>query len=208
MGISLAELEGYTKVDYRVQLFTERMGVDCYEDFVRALYRDLDWCVTIIQNEKKYCQPDKTGEDNISSRLRNALELMLYAADAKFMVGGNTDLTVKSFNGQYQWIGEAKLVDRVNNTHIWGGFLQLVTRYTSGDEPHGGILIYIFAPDATSIMNKYQEFTTTKSEYKFLYEDCLTRRAGGFYTTHKHCSSGSDFKTRHIPVILHYEPEK
>ncbi|MBS9525978.1 hypothetical protein KI659_18300 [Litoribacter alkaliphilus] len=208
MGITLAQLEIYSKIDYRVQLLKERLGVDSYEGFVKALYRDLDWCVEKVQNEKKYLQPDNNGEDRISAFIRNSLEGLMYYADAKFVAGGNTDLTIKSFNGQFQWIGEAKLVDSVNNSHIWGGFLQLAKRYTNGDETNGGILIYIFASDAKSLMRKYKEYTTTKKGYNFTYEDCKTRLAGGFYSTHKHHSSGLDFKTRHIPVILHYNPEK
>jgi len=208
MGISLAELEKYSEIDPRVQFLSESLGVNNYEEFVKALYNCIDWCVTQIQNEKKYLQPDRNGEDRVTSFLRNSLKGFMYTADAKFMGGGNTDLTISSFNKKYQWIGEAKLVNCADTTHIWDGFLQLVTRYSNGDEMHGGILIYIYASDAKSIMEKYKEFTKTKAEYNFVYEDCKTRLAGGFYSTHKHHSSGLDFKTRHIPVILHYDPKK
>lgn len=208
MGLSIEKFEIYAECNNNVKLLYERLNIESYEDFVIALYNDLDYCVTEVQNKAKLLQPDINGEDRVSAYFQGMLKGMLYNASAVFVAGGNTDLTVKSLNNEYTWIGEAKLIKGVNNTHVWDGFLQLVKRYTSGDDPNGGLLIYIYAPDAKAIMNKYKEFTSSESGYHFKYENCPTRKAGGFYTIHKHHASGFDFKTRHIPVILHYDPEK
>lgn len=208
MGLSLETIETYSASHYQIKLLSDRLNVESYDDFVAALYNDIDWCITNVQSKAKYLQPDSNGEDRVSAYIQGVLSGMLYSTKAEFVTGGNTDLTIGTLDNKFQWIGEAKLVSGVDNTHIWGGFLQLATRYTSGDETNGGLLIYIYAPDAKSIMEKYKEYTKGKEGYNFTYEDCLTRKAGGFYTTHKHVSSGLDFKTRHIPVILHYAPEK
>lgn len=208
MRLSLDKLDYYAEINYEVKLFNDRLKVENYDDFVNALYNDIDWCIKEVQSKAKFLQPDQNGEDRVSAFLQGVLKGMLYSAHAEFVTGGNTDLTIKSLNNEFLWIGEAKLVSSVDNTHIWGGFLQLVTRYTSGDNPNGGLLIYIYTPDANSIMDKYKDFTVSKTEYEFRYEDCPTRKTGGFYTVHRHHASGLDFKTRHIPVILHYDPQK
>ncbi|WP_148230107.1 hypothetical protein [Marivirga tractuosa] len=207
-SITLKEFNSLASTDYRLRLQHERMTVENYDDFVSALYNDLDWCINEVQKKAEYLQPDVNGEDRVSSYLQVALNAMFYSAEAKFVKGGNTDLTISSLNNQYKWIGEAKLVQGVNNRHVWGGFLQLVERYTSGEDPNGGILLYIYCPDAKSIMESYREYTMTKNEYHFLYENCKKKKIGTFYTIHKHTSSGENFKTRYIPVILHNSPKK
>ncbi len=208
MGITLAEIETFSKIDFRVEIFLDNMNIDTYENFIQTLYKAIDYCVVLLQDKRIFLQPDAKGEDRVSADLRDSLSWCLFTADAKFVGGGNTDLTITSFNKKFKWIGEAKLVHGVNNLHIWDGFLQLVTRYASGDEPQGGVLVYIFAQNAKHIMDSYRTYTQEKAEYSFIYEDCKSRLAGGFYTTHKHVSSGLDFKTRYIPVILHHAPLK
>ena len=208
MGISLDSLNELSAGNYKIRLLKNRLGINNYDDFLSALYDDLDFCIKGIQDKKKFLQPDKNGEDRVTAFLQGELNAMLYTSDSKFVSGGNTDLTISSFCGEYRWIGEAKRVDGIDNTHIWGGFLQLAERYTDGDEPYSGILVYIFAKGAKSIMDSYRTYSSERKEYEFTYQDCSTRKAGGFYSTHKHTTSELDFTTRYIPVLLHYDPVK
>ncbi len=206
--MNLGELENMAKYDQEVKLLFNRINISSYDDFVSCVNADLDHCVVMLQDKAKYLQPGKNGEDQVSATLALILEGMLYSVSSCFMKGGNTDLTIKARNFSYTWIGEAKLVTGVNNPHLWGGFEQLTTRYTSGDFNNGGLLVYIFSKDALGIMESFKAYTEQKNDYNFKYKNCQTRKAGGFYTTHVHAASGLDFKTRYIPVILNHEPLK
>lgn len=208
MSISLKELSNFRKVDPRVDSLVRRLAVNSYDDFIIALHNDIYLCISDIEVNAKFYNSDKVGEDRISSTIRTMLNERFYTAEAKFVRGGNTDLTVVSFDKKYRWIGEAKLVNGTANKHIWGGFLQLVTRYTSGVEPIGGILIYIFASDAKDIMEKYKNFVIKQTNYSFTIEDCNDRGLSEFCTIHRHCASGKNFRTKYFPVVMYSKPAK
>jgi len=118
MTTSLANIDSLGAQDERIVRFLKRIHVSTYSDFIEVLYEDLNCCVREIQDNAKYNQADAVGEDRITSNIKLILKTMMYNVESQFSRGGNTDLTITSYNHLYKWIAEAKLVSSVDNTHI------------------------------------------------------------------------------------------
>jgi hypothetical protein len=134
----------------------------------------------------------------------NLLRSLGHEASHDTQIGGNADIVVRK--NDFLWVGEAKIYS--DNNYVWEGFQQLVTRYSTGDsnQENGGLLIYIFKEDASSIMQKWQKYLIKQSLPGFSLRPCKMRSLA-FISTHKHERSGQPFHVRHIPVMLHFAPK-
>ncbi|MEQ9486933.1 NACHT domain-containing protein [Coleofasciculus sp. F4-SAH-05] len=171
-------------------------------DFIRGFYEDIDKVIYQIQENPELRQNDT--EDRLTIDIVNQLRNFGYNASHDTKSGGHVDITVRK-NG-FLWLGEAKIYK--DNNYLWEGFLQLTTRYSSGDsnQEHGGLLIYIRDEDASSIMEKWQNYLLEKSLADYSFRPCHIRSLA-FISTHRHERSGQAFHVRHIPVMLHFAPK-
>lgn len=174
-----------------------------YDSFIENLYKAIDKVVRRLEDSRHLMQND--CEDRINIEIINTLSCMGYTALHDPQLGGHCDLYVAYKD--YQWIGEAKIYKDYN--YLNDGFLQLSTRYTTGtkDQSQGGLIIYIKSRDAATIMQNWKiRFEELNRDSSISFEDDA-KKSIGFFSCHKHKTSGDLYKTRHIPVLLYFKPE-
>ena len=173
------------------------------DDLIRNLYKDIDKVISQIQENPGVRQQD--NEDRLTIEIVDQLRSLGHEASHDTKIGGHADIVVRK--NDFLWLGEAKIYQHNNN--LWEGFLQLLTRYSTGDfnQENGGLLIYIRGQkDASSIMQKWQKYLLEQSLPELSVRPCKMRRLA-FISTHKHEKSGQPFHVRHIPVMLHSDPK-
>ncbi|WP_446875408.1 HEAT repeat domain-containing protein [Phormidesmis sp. 146-35] len=172
------------------------------DDFIGQLYKDIDRVIYQIEKNPELRQQD--GEDRLTIEIVGSLRSSGYRANHDCKIGGHVDLTVEQ--NDLIWLGEAKKYK--DNNYLWEGFLQLTTRYSTGDtnQNSGGLLIYIFNEDAKSIMEKWQNYLLSKSLPDYSYKPCELRNLA-FISSHRHERSGALFHVRHMPVLFHFAPK-
>ncbi|MEQ9234453.1 HEAT repeat domain-containing protein [Coleofasciculus sp. E2-BRE-01] len=189
---------------YNYEIYTqakEAKNLGFEDNFIENFYKYLDKVISKIQENPELRQNDK--EDRLTIEIVNQLGCLDYNVSHDTKIGGHVDITVRK-NG-FLWLGEAKIYR--DNNYLWEGFLQLTTRYSSGDsnQEHGGLLIYIRDEDARSIMEKWQNYLLGKNLPDYSFRPCKIRSLA-FISTHRHERSGQPFHVRHIPVMLHFAP--
>jgi len=185
---------------YQQAQVADNLGFE--DDLIRNLYKDIDQVISQIQKNPELREKDT--EDRLTIEIVNLLRSLGHEASHETKMGGHADIAV--IKNDFLWLGEAKIYK--DNYYLWEGFLQLVTRYSIGDynQENGGLLIYIRDKDASSIMQKWQNYLIKKSLPDFSLRPCKMRSLA-FISTHKHERSGQPFHVRHIPVMLHFDPK-
>jgi HEAT repeat protein len=191
---------------YNYEIYQQAQVADNlgFEDaLIRNLYKDIDKVIFQIQENPELRQED--NEDRLTIEIVNLLRNLGHEASHETKIGGNVDIVIRK--NDFLWLGESKIY-RGNNNYLWEGFLQLVTRYSTGDsnQENGGLLIYIFKKDASSIMQNWQNYLIKQSLPDFSLRPCKMKNLA-FISTHKHERSGQAFHVRHIPVMLHFDPK-
>jgi len=183
--------------------FPSRLLVKTYDDFIDVLYKDLDEIILDTeQNPDLYSPTDK--EDRLTIEIKKQLRCMGYDALHDFKIGGHADLVVRL--KAYIWIGEAKI--HRNYEYLWQGFQQLFTRYSTGEwnQKDGGLIIYIFQNNLAGIMKKWQEYLLKQELPDCDLKACPTRPQA-FFSSHIHPKSGTSFRVKHMPIMLHFNPQ-
>jgi len=175
-----------------------------YEEFVEILYQEIDDQIKQIQNDRIEFQ--ECTEDSITACLKRQLNATGFLKASSKRISGNADIVICDKYERYEWIGEAKLVTDGAYAYIYKGFLQLVERYDCGDNGYGGVFIYYFCENVKEKIDKLKETLIEKTEYKFEIED-YNKNSLSFYTKHNHTTTGKDYQTRFIPVLLYYKPK-
>lgn len=196
-----------------------------YEEFLELLYNDIDFIIKKFAKSKdKYAQGmrdnSRNGEDLINTIVCDMLEMRGWMARHDTSVNGHADIVVELLGEDYQWIGEGKI--NRSNSNIYGGFKQLMYRYSTGlqDENAGGVLIYInqSSKSQLDVLNDWQKFLSNKNETvsddndEMPYVDVIDivydpKNPLVFYSNHKHPSSGLDYTIRHMVMDFRYQPK-
>lgn len=136
----------------RLALFNWKFKRPSYEDWSSLVEEAVSYEVSRISLRKADLQD--LDEDGITAVLIIALEAMGLAASSA-RVNGNCDVTF-SYNNEYLWIAEAKIFTGV--AHVWGGYLQLTSRYASGlpDHNRGGVLLYCLKGEASGLLEEWR----------------------------------------------------
>jgi hypothetical protein len=128
--------------------FRDPPGYDEWADLVEeAVYNELQY---MVENRHSL---QKTTEDGLTVGLVRGLDNIGLNA-VRRVVGGNCDVVVSL--GQYNWIGEAKINTGVSK--VWGGYLQLVSRYADGirNNHRGGMLMYCLDVEAAPALQEWR----------------------------------------------------
>lgn len=122
-----------------------------YADWIELLEGAILFQVSQMATHRNYLQD--SGEDLLTSVLVIGLSSLGLEATHS-MVNGNCDVTIRY--GDYLWIGEAKIFTGV--TVVWGGYLQLTQRYSTGLPNHnkGGMLIYCIKDSAKALLAEWK----------------------------------------------------
>ncbi|MEL6441792.1 MAG: hypothetical protein AAFQ80_21385 [Cyanobacteria bacterium J06621_8] len=203
-NLTIAEYRKLEKIFPEFGRFATRLTAKSYDDFTNTLYQDIDEIISQIQENAEYRQKD--SEDRLTIDIRDQLNRLGYNASHESKHRGHADIIVENKRKDFIWIGEAKI--HRSYDYLWEGFLQLTTRYSTGDcdQKEGGIFIYIKVKKAKSVIERWQKFLSEKNLTNYLLEPCKMRELS-FFSTHEHGVSGMNFKVRHMPVLLYFKPE-
>jgi hypothetical protein len=176
-----------------------------YDEFVQNLYDDIVIATKALEESANKRQKD--DEDTITLNVCNMLDQHgAYKATHDTYRAGHVDLTVQHLDKKYKWSAEAKIFHSVSA--INEGFLQLTTRYKfSPPEDRGGMLIYVFQPNASAKMGDWRGKLEAEAPEGLVIQDCNRRPKLNFYSELKHKSTGLPFHIWHHCVVLHYEPK-
>jgi len=184
----------------------KRMDPDDEEMFLSILYQDFDEIIRYFSERR----PDFVGlnEDEISNQVKQALPMSKHCFIQVVREGGeqgHVDITITHGQKKYKWLGEAKF-DR-GPSYLEEGMKQLLTRYMSGNEIGGGMLIYNKEKDSLSRMKKWREHLKTTADlcYRTDHDDNSNKLA--FISCHKHDATGLLIKTRHMYFSFLFDPK-
>ncbi|MCL6270254.1 hypothetical protein M3P05_10005 [Sansalvadorimonas sp. 2012CJ34-2] len=200
---SLAQFDFIMRSDPELQDFLNRRCADTYEEFIGLLYRDLDYAISQLEENRHLHY--EAGEDQLTVQIQSMLRMRGYAAEHDASYGGNCDLVVRSRNN-FVWLGEAKIGRSKNN--IDEGYRQLTTRYATGtdSQKEGGLIIYFQTKNAKSQMDDWKDRIHSVEPSKVTIKNCELKQSA-FFSTHTLEASGQPYRIRHIPVVLHFDPK-
>jgi hypothetical protein len=185
-----------------------RLRPKSYEAFVSQLYKDIDVIVSRISAFRQYHYT--LDEDQLTVAVIVQLQALSYQANHDVANGGHVDIYVERNN--YIWLGEAKIFK--DNGYIMDGFYQLATRYSTGDQNSncGGMLIYIKDDKTTdAVMTAWKQSLeqqhTVDPSLAGLSTQVCDMQPQCFHSTHKHALSGLDYRVRHIPMNISFNPK-
>ena len=202
--VTLANFEKIGQLFPQISRSIQRQFPSSYEEFVDTLYEDINDIVRDLEENPELQKP--ISEDRLTIQIRNGLRRLGYAADHETKVGGHADLIVKHDN--WLWLGEAK----VHNDYGWllKGFHQLTTRYAVGRDysSQGALIIYVTGKNTAGVMNKWAGHLVEHVDggWELSTDHDIESPHLTFFSKHKHERSGLDFRVKHIPVSLYFEP--
>lgn len=189
------------------------LSVTSYNDFVNQINDELDSALSDITDNPELARSD--SEDRTTIDLINSLKAAFrkrsaYNISHETKIGGHADIVI--VHGRYRWIAEAKIF-KGTYTWLYKGLLQLLTRYSKGDENNeeGALLIYVKTPNTKRTIETWEsrlvDVTNDKNKkYYFDFKPCEMMRLA-FYSTIDHPRSGEKFRIRHVPVSLYFNPK-
>ncbi|WP_157616874.1 hypothetical protein [Rhodanobacter sp. Soil772] len=117
-------------------------------------------------------------------------------------VNGNCDVVIS--HADYIWIGEAKIFKGV--AVVWGGYLQLTNRYSTGLREHnrGGMLLYCYKGTADGLLEEWKAALTVDRP-----ASAASAQVDLMFTSQETChSSGLPLHIKHFAVPLFHAPDE
>lgn len=214
------DLEVQTSLnDIRTQFGQEAMGQlrdhmrrnypSSSAEFLEVLYADLDQIrVSMAQAAPNFAWSGgkHLSELQITNHIRAVLEGMACnrIVTAEGGSRGHVDLTVRNTRLGAVWLGEAKIYN--SDSYVWGGLLQLHTRYASGFEANVGMLIYHFKPKAQDALKQWRAHVNGRTDV--LCKRTQDETKFSFYTEHEHVGTQNTLRIRHMIFPLYFDPLK
>jgi hypothetical protein len=184
----------------------QKLGTHTYEVFADCVEKAIAWSILQLGQNPKESQ--NRSENSLTAEIVGHLRNMGFTTEFDGTVGGHCDIIVK-FGTLYQWLGEAKIY----SSYKWllKGYLQLVTRYSTGqeNEDRGGMVIYFKTKDLPGTMLNWAKALSAykgKSR-KDITTVSATPPACAFLSTQPHKRTERDYRVKHFPVALHWDPE-
>lgn len=176
--------------------------VQTYDEFLELLYKQIDLSIDELQSNAELLRKD--GEDRLTVSIKSILKAKGFDVTHDEKHRGHCDLLVKL--NSFRWIGEAKI--HHDYDYLLKGFNQLCTRYSTGDtnQNSGGMIIYIKGKDAKTVMDSWNKRIVEEKFTEFSSKPCPKRELN-FLSSHLHGTSGLSFNVRHMPVLLHFDPQ-
>lgn len=180
--------------------FYKGLLVDNYDSFVDHVEDELASCIQQLEEnpEHHYCQ----SEDQVTIAIRDMLVQKGIDASHDVQHGGHVDLFIK--RDSWKYLAEAKIHKGDGNNYE--GWLQLTTRYASGNPCNKGcILLYLQKhPDTLNVMKSW------KAHVENIVDDVsinfCSKNPLALESTHNLIRTGLPYYVRHLPVSLYFKP--
>ncbi len=202
-------LEDYLQLNPALHDQWRRLSPKSYAEFIDLLHQDLDQLVGMLEADAK--DLGDAGEDVISRNLVRLLKARFYVAGHDTDEGGHVDIHVRSPNGSYSWLAEAKLDN--GPAYVGSGLKQLTERYARGTAGHnvGAVLIYFQKKRCAERFAEWRTYLdqTLRGDYEDLtIEDCPIKPGLAFHSEYVLPRIGAGapkYRVRHIAVSLFRE---
>lgn len=200
--------------------------VSNYEEFVDALYDDLEFIIGDFNKSKdKYYQGmqvnSKQGENLVNVSICSMLNCRGWKADHDAHINGNADIVVTLPFTDYQWLGEGKInSNQTTYPDAYQGLKQLLYRYSTGidNQNAGGLILYITKTQKNQldILSNWKDIVASKSEVQVgdelpyapaLKIESCPKSTFVFYSYHTHSSSGLEYTVRHMIIDFRHQPK-
>lgn len=183
------------------------VGNHTYANFSDLVQRAVSWSAAqLSENPKELAGLDENG---LTYQFVKSLRRMAFEATLDATVGGHCDLVVR-YGDRYMWLAEAKIY--TGYKWLAKGYLQLTTRYATGEEgqDRGGLLIYFKKGNAPDVMREWSKQLVARKSKRNGAEVAVVPSAppaSSFSSTQKHYRSGRDYQVKHFAVSIVWEPE-
>lgn len=207
LTMTLAALKEHEASNPQMPQFAHRMTAQTYSDFINTLYVQLEAFIRDLERDRNYHQG--VSENLLNSSVARHFRALGYTADFDKNNGGHADITVQF--ADYEWIGEGKIVNSVDNSYLTKGYDQLIYRYGLGKPKanHGAVLIYSFGPDTPKVLNKWAEHLSqanaTNAGYAESIHSPLADQGFTIHCEHAHVGGGKLF-IRSVGFQLYWNP--
>lgn len=198
------DVEDYYGSTHQFVLSIRRHQPRDYDDFIDALYTDLEELIGLMEADAK--DFIESGEDVLNRELVRLLRARAYTASHDHDEGGHVDVHVRSGDGRFSWLAEAKLDH--GPAYLLKGVNQLTERYARGTPGHncGALLIYVQMPRISERMTSWRsEFAAAHGFDPTSLHDCARRPGLAFYSDIVLPRIGADapaYRVRHIGISL------
>jgi hypothetical protein len=185
------------------ELMEYRYGEPDPDALCNLIDKALDLCAAELSRYPKEYQTQ--SEDQLTIGLVIQLKRMGFNADHDATSGGHCDIVITD-TGSFMWLGEAKKVTGVNNSHIMSGYRQLLDRYSTGgaSQDRGALIIFCAAPRADNILDAWLTHLTT--EVLEVTASAIDMSTLQFTSVQTHERTGRPYNVRHKPVSVYFAP--
>lgn len=177
------------------------LEADSYSKKLSCVERGVDFAIQEMIKVRHLYQG--MTEDQLTNSLINVLLGMGFKPTHDTQIGGHCDIVIQ-FDDGFLWIGEAK----IHGAYEWllKGFNQLDSRYSTGmpGQDSGDLIIFVFEERIDRVMEKWAE--KLSAERPDVTMKTCERNPTRRISSHRHERTGLPFRTRHIPVSLHFAP--
>lgn len=174
-----------------------------YDDFVDQLQKDLLYVIDLIEGDAKDFHD--ASEDELNREVVRLLRARSYTASHDHDEGGHVDVHVRSRDGRFSWLAEAKLDN--GPAYLTSGVHQLSNRYARGtqDHNHGALIVYIQKDRCTERFATWRKhFSQLTADFEGLeVADCAFRQTLAFksrYVLQRMGAAGPKYQVLHIAV--------
>jgi hypothetical protein len=208
--ITISDLEQFADGKESLQIILELPTIskvnNPYAKFTELIERAIDHISQEIARNPELKQ--NLSEDQITHEVVMLLRNMGFDATHETKVGGHCDITIEA-RQQMLWLGEAKKIHNQNNHWLYKGFMQLSSRYSTGNnyQNTGGIIIYCFASRIDKIMKNWENYLKNNFIDDIDINWCHKVHSV-FYSEHIHERTGQKFRVRHVPISLYFLPRE
>ncbi|WP_166167074.1 hypothetical protein [Acinetobacter sp. SA01] len=177
-----------------------------YEAYINQFYIDFEYQISEL--ELQCNQLHDKGEDLITAFIVTGLRSSGYPVTHDGNSNGHVDINLN--DPPFTWFGECKL--QKGNENTLGGFQQLTTRYSRGNDfgYHGGVIIYHqnTTKKALTSLTEWKSFLTADPEQIGIQCNDIPHRKLYFDSSHEHEDSGYPYLIRHFWIKLTYTPKQ
>lgn len=170
------------------------------QEFLEALYRVLDQIIRDLEDDAEVMQHQR--EDAVSRDIVRQLRRANYRASSDPYVRGHVDILVESGDRRMRWLAESKIHRSYRN--LEEGLRQLLSRYDSGRDRAGGLLIIFRRAGCEQILEAWRRRVQDRAiERARDTEDDSSARC--FVSIHLH-DAGGEYRVRHMGIHLYFAP--
>jgi len=175
---------------------------DTHRARVDAVDAAIDWAVSELTKTARHNL--QASEDSLTLQIVINLKAMGFQASHDTDVGGHCDIVIEG-RDNFLWLAEAKI--HGNYPWLLKGFRQLTSRYSTGlaGQNDGGLIIYSRRARIDRMMQAWSKHLRDK-ERGISLAPC-PRAPLAFVSMQTHVRTGDQFKIRHVPVSLYFDPK-